>query len=173
MIYAAYDLGRFCGWARARDGARPSWGTWTLPPVGDDLGAYGTAFRSEVQQQWLHVARPGAVIVARKVMMGGDRAASDEAQVVLLGHLSQLANEYGIPFRRTWEVTARTAFFAPDPAPRKNPKPAIIARCEELGWLTRTDDEADALVMLEYLRSQSIPNWRSAGERSGLFQASA
>lgn len=174
LNYMTLDLGENLGWARATGRAEPSWGLEKLPYCGQDYGALAQAFGNFVRYQFTKVLRPALVAIASPWVAGKERVHSDRILLGMAWQLEDYCRSNGIAMMEDQEQVMRRYFVAPDELPTgtKNINAAVMARCAALGWPTKTDHEAAALCVLEFIRSAQFAKegWPSPAERSGLFR---
>lgn len=171
MRFFTIDVGQHCGWARAEDDQPPTWGLEILPETRDDYGATGVAFENFLLHQFKNVAKPHMVGFASPLIYA-DQPAGNRKLVGMAFLLETVCKKLGIEVREDYEATMRGSFLAPNAVPRLSAdiKQAVVERCNDLGWAVTDHNSADALCVLEFLRSQMVKGWRSAAERSGLYK---
>jgi hypothetical protein len=158
----ALDLSSRTGWARCSTdpaGGIVEHGVAEFPP-----GKLGTRYREA--RQWLirllNEFAPDIVVKeARFLPMGPSSVQSDEFLSYLHGCVAEVTSTLNIPRLVDFSVsewrnlalgTAKAPKHIPSTQRRKWWKAQAIERCAELGWPVRSDDEAEALLILHAYR---------------------
>jgi hypothetical protein len=154
MRLLALDLGRTTGWAWADAGLQPpplgprpqpTSGIWNIP----DVASWGEAEYRFRGWLWgmLKTNRITGVIVARPFIGHRPNINVIETLFSLVGQVHLCAYEAGIHWVRAVQEGKARAYFCDDGGNGKDP---VMAKCRELGWTFATDDEADALCVVDY-----------------------
>ena len=170
----ALDPSSKMGWARWRPGMdAPVSGCKLL-----DAKRLGT--RAHEAREWLRITIISndidlVVRETRLVSMGQTNAFADPWLYYLQIMIEEVAHALGVPVEDAPVQSWRKVFLGAAVAPkhivkdrRRNWwKRQAIARCGELGWPVKTDDEAEACGILYWIRCQHDPQF--AANSIGLF----
>lgn len=154
MIFAL-DPATHCGWARWRPGMeRPASGAFDLPSGDEDLGRVGYQLHYELAQahkfekiERLFYEAP----IPPSNMMGRTQLHVTAKVFTIAGHIESFCYAKNIRCRVVG-MGAWRRFFVGRGAGEKGAtfKAWARERCRQLGWDTRSHDEADALGILAY-----------------------
>lgn len=147
MTILALDIATTSGWAFGAPGQTPRYGTFTLPPTGDDLGRFAFNF-----MQWaiakVRELEPKEVVFEAPIM-------PRETNILTLKKLYSLSVicelvciAQGVPCSEIPAGSWRKSFLGPSYPPngtRDELKRAVIAACRQMGWEPNSTDDADAL----------------------------
>lgn len=148
----AIDVGsRNLGWAICSPGQNTSYGTYVAPQTGNDIGLLLADIRG-----WLsHLLKFRSItdVVFEAPILNPDNDFLIVRKVSAVGGLIELvAYDHNIPVEEKLPGPIRKHFLAPHKVPKKSKeiKDAVMARCRQLGWPTKTSHEADALALADY-----------------------
>ena len=171
-MYLALDLGRKTGWARwAPSMSQPKWGTEVCDDK--DLGHRCYDFR-----RWLHgkmekLEVTDLVVEAYLSAASGKNRNFGNELWTPYQHLccAEVCVSVGAKLHPVHMATWRKHFLGMGIAKNKGGRPYLkklaIQRCAQLGWGTKSDDEAEALGLLDYYKA--INNPRLAAATTDLF----
>lgn len=154
MRCMAFDLGtRQVGVAWADGNGPPAWTTHSLPHVGSD-GAY---FLIEIRLM-LHGLfsdfQPEHIIYESPIRVPDNELWTTRKMYAAGLFLELYAHDKNVPCHEELPGPVRARFLGEGNTPRRRDpiKAAVMAECQRRGWAVTTDDEADALALLAFLR---------------------
>lgn len=177
MRLLALDLATSTGWAFADGKGKPTHGVYRIPKTDDDFGEFGCDFRGWLDRTLVEL-KPDIVAYESPIlrnMFKFDPIKKIKIEIppnirtlrklYSLPTLAEMgASDRGIDKDHRFEVhmqTARAHFFSPAKTPKKSDAiaKAVMEKCRTRGWAPKSDDDADALVILEYARACHVPGW--------------
>lgn len=176
----ALDLATSIGWARWRAPATIASGTKLLPKTGPDVGAFVDKFESWLADM-ISVDRPELVVFEAPMVYEGTNQETARKLLGLAVMAEFVCRRAEVRYLEVNVADVRSHFLGTGygkhslriPGESKPWQQAVrmtFAQCQARGWLPDTDDEADALAVLDYsawcLRNQAHVSWdcRPAGE---------
>ena len=142
----ALDLSSRTGWAVGRSGEVPGHGVWLLPAATLGLGGAFSALASSLEDA-LRLFVPGLIIMEAPLPPQAQTAMhSARLQFGLAAITEMLAHEWGVPCEEARATEVRRLVLGKGIAT----KAEVIAWCREQGLSPAEDNDADALVLLEY-----------------------
>ena len=172
----ALDLSTRVGWAAWGPGeSAPHWGAHPLPRTGEDVGRYLAAYRRWLSGRLGEVA-PDRVVMEAPILPKTTALATTRKLHGLAGLTELIARDHGAAAMEVNNAQVRKHFIGRGRGKRDELKQATIAACRDRGWTPETDDEADALAVLDYaahcLRLEvpwgagplTAGTWQQAGE---------
>jgi hypothetical protein len=155
------DLSSKTGWARWQDGMdAPASGV----RVFEVAGKVGTRYREARQWMQRTIQSAGVEVVVKEgsagPMLGTTNASATEFLAYMHGMVAEVCStldvdlvDMPIPTWRSLALgTSRVPKHIPKDRRRSWWKRQAIARCDELGWPVRSDDEAEALLIAHAYR---------------------
>lgn len=155
------DLSLTTGWGYGCLGQRPIWGVWPLGVMARSGEAL--AVLEDHCDDAIKLHRPGALVYEAPVPANRSKNGADTIELLLqlCGIAKLIAVRHGIPYFHQHCGEARKAVLGRDPkGPSATIKPIIIDWARRRGWDLRglvvggetigVDDEADALLLLQY-----------------------
>lgn len=145
------------------DGARPVSSSYRLPRAGaaGDYGLGYAAFRAYLACR-VERAKPVLIAFEAPLQVIGAHASSrrtNQATVRILFGLAAITEEvagaFGIACAEVNIATIKKHFAGHGRADKRD----IIARCRQLGWEPRNDNEADAMALWAYAKALREPGW--------------
>lgn len=160
MNVLALDLSRHVGVAHDGPNGRAILSTKHLPVVegdginGFDFGTVGIAFRSWLREL-IAVVKPDLVGFEAPLMPRGENFVTPEVTVRLLMGLAwdteTTARECGVELTDERNVATVKKFWAGHGFAKK---PDMMARCRQLGYAPRNDNEGDACALWHLLKAE-------------------
>lgn len=161
---AAFDLATWLGWAIWMPGmAAPAHGQKRLPSTGDDIGKFGLEFRGFITG-FIRQYKPAAVVfelpfigpkthqmTGRKLIgLGWELEIACKAQLPPVDCFEVLVSPVRKHFCGVGMIRQTPQMYADGVTPRDALKLKVAEECERRGWHPETDDEADALAVLDW-----------------------
>ena len=149
----ALDLATTTGWAFGKPGAKPTFGHITFAKPGSSRARIYRAFRTWLEDRWnVRDAQPDLIVFESAalpmLMQGRTNADTIKALIGLTEHLEEFCYQ-NIELREASVQQVRAHFIGAN-IKSALAKPATVERCRQLKWMVETDDEADALALLDY-----------------------
>lgn len=155
---------RRIGWAvGSTDGSRPVWGVLRSPSWGKDEGDHLNRVSNWLDEQLANYRFEACFYEAVFIStIGGGKGGTDaiRAKIMLEGEILKFAARHKLKVFDVPLQSWRSRFLGATQAPphyRQKPEMArnwlkqrAIKACAERGWLTDSDDEAEALGILDY-----------------------
>lgn len=143
------DLATRTGFCIGRRGEQPRFGNWTLKLPEDNQDRASRKLGCLLRDEFT-VAKPDLVVhespLNPSVKLGrGDSVNSVTLAWILTGAVGGVCGPYGVRMKRANVQTVRKAVLGT--ARPENPKQAALDFVNALGFRTRDDNEADAIVM--------------------------
>lgn len=179
----ALDLSRHVGWAVDSPGmpGLPIAGTWHLPGSQEDYGIAGDALDKHLIA---HISKykPGLIVYERPLdprNLGDDKREAEnpaepprkrffaafETIRLLIGLcmvVETVCHRSGVECAEVFVQSWRSHFTGT----LKGGKEPTMARCRQLNWDFRSDNEADSMGIWAFVKAQKDPLWRPiAGKR--------
>lgn len=165
-MFLGLDPATKCGWAAWSPGLeKPAIGSFALPSIEDDLGAVG--FRVHVELNGL-LAMLGFERVFYEAPIGPQKQSNTnlftiQKALAISSHIESFCYAKKIRCRQVPMGSWRRYFVGKGAGEKSATFKAWASdRCRELGWTTRTHDEADACGVLAYgisLDPAFVPPW--------------
>jgi hypothetical protein len=167
-MFIALDPATNCGWAAWAPGMeKPASGSFELPSDDDDLGRCGYQLHVNLQKletvhgfERVYYEAP----LAPSQVMGQTQLKTIAKAFTIAGHIESYCYAKNLRCRVVHQASWRRTFLGRGTGVNKDTfKNWSRERCRQLGWNTRTHDEADALGILDYaigLDPQFKPPWR-------------
>jgi crossover junction endodeoxyribonuclease RuvC len=155
----ALDLATITGYALGdHEGIKLS-GARRMPDTGADLYRFGSAFR-----HWLTTGlerhRPDRVAFEQPILSKETQLVTCRKLYGLAYHTELICGDLAIPCGEVNMSDWRKHFLGKGyPRKRKDVKAAVMARCRDRGFKFSTDDEAEAIAILDYVLSCENPNF--------------
>jgi len=158
----ALDISTHTGAAWDGPSGAPLLATWDAPHVfdPDDFGTRYTAFRN-----WLvplvGIVKPNILVFEAPIPDRGNNVKRNARTARLLLGLAAHAEEIGNADPNVEEVIEKNVHTIKlywTGASRAD-KAAMIARCRQVGWLPKTDHEADAAALWSLVKSETDPKF--------------
>ena len=149
MIIAALDLASQTGAAVGEPCCRPILFTEKLGQTGAPHGERFDAalhMMSRIIKQY----SPALIVLEAPLKIPGTKSDVEMMLMGLRGCVMGVAHRHHIPFDQHSVQTIRKHFIGTAKLKRKEAKLATIARCKQLGWGPKNDDEADAAALWHY-----------------------
>lgn len=146
------DLSLTTGWAYGSLGEKPVWGNWFL----GKMAAAGEALAvlEDHCDDAIRLHRPRALVYEAPIPANRSKNGADtiELLIQLCGIAKLIAVRHGIPYYHQNANEARSKVLGKAPRGKSEEvKPVIIGWAKGRGWDVRgQDDEADALLLLQY-----------------------
>ncbi len=164
-MFLALDIATSTGFAIGSPVDGPvEWGTHTLPRTGADHGRFLQAYRD-----WLvplirekNISR---VVYEAPIMPMAANIQTTRKLYALCGLTELLALDFDLVCQEAQISKWRRHFFGKGNAGGKRAalKKRAIAECRRRGWEVKTDDEAEALGILDYALSCKSPTYAFNG----------
>lgn len=147
----ALDLATNIGWAALRLRDDPPWyGSHKLPSTGADVGRFLDEYEAWLVPQ-IKSQMPAVIVYEAPVLPPKTQIITLRKLYSLAGFTELVARRHGVECREAHMQSARKVVLGHGrPGKGKELKQNIMAYCRLRGWNPRNDDEADALVILEY-----------------------
>jgi Holliday junction resolvasome RuvABC endonuclease subunit len=146
MIIVALDLASQTGVAVGEPASKPILFTEKLGLSGCHHGermAEAMRMMNRIIKQY----EPSLIVLEAPLKLPGTRADIEQVLMGLRGCVMGVAHMHHIQFEQHAVQTIRKHFIGHGRLKRKAAKAATIARCKQLGWNPRNDDEADAAAL--------------------------
>lgn len=146
------DLATNVGFAVYAPGAGIRSGTWRVAPPATGIGVFLHRFDEQLTER-LRLFAPTYVIFEAPWV--GPQTHQDTARKLLglAGETERVCHREGLAERNVYEANnaaVRKHFCGKGRGPRAEMKDRVIRACRERGWAPESDDEADALAVLDY-----------------------
>lgn len=145
----ALDLATKTGWAAWSPKRELASGAVTLPSTGARVGAFLVAY-----ERWLGVAldewQPAWVIFEAPILPRETNIHTVRKLCGLANSTETICERREIGCREANNATVRKHFIGVGRGKRAELKKLTMEACKARGWGPRTDDEADALSLLDY-----------------------
>lgn len=162
MRILALDLARLLGWARADGLGAPSAGTFRLAWTGRDHAAFLGEYRYWLNGQ-ITAFEPRLIGFESPILKPTDHLEAIRKLYGLASMTEVVAMDRCIPVVERSVRAVRSAFLGKDYLKqfkgRDEQKRAVIAECRSRGWEPKDDNEADAMGLLDLLRTEYVPSF--------------
>jgi len=169
----ALDLSTRVGWAAWAPGEScPAWGVQSLPRTGSDVGRYLDAYRVWLAEM-INQLSPGRVVMEAPILPSTTNLATTRKLYGLAGVTELVARDHEVAAMEVNNAQVRRHFAGVGRGKREAMKRAVVNACRERGWQPDTDDEADALAVLDYAahRLRLDPPWGAGPLTAGTWEA--
>ena len=153
MKVLALDLASKCGVAVGDPNTIPLCFTEVLGETGTHHGArFAQALR--MMNRLIKTYEPGLIVLEAPMKIARGNKNIEEVLMGLRACVMGIAHMHHIPFEQHDVKTIRKHFIGNGSLKRADAKAATIARCGQLGWKVKNDDEADAAALWDYACSR-------------------
>lgn len=153
-VILALDLATRIGWACWKKGHAPHYGSHKLPSAqlpngGVDLGRFASAYSLWLQDM-IKAFGVTAMAFEAPILPGNTQIATARKLMGLAVMTEYIGNRLGLRYFEVRAPEARKWFFGKGGGKRSEMKSMAVEECHRRGFQPKSDDEADALCVLDF-----------------------